>query len=376
MRKFRRVHFVALAVALVASSTAHAQWGGGQSRWRNILDNPSSFYDSPESIRVAENVLLYQNDNGGWPKNVEMARKLSDSQKAQLRKSHNRSETLIDNGATWTQIRFLALVHDATGDKRFADAAVRGLNFLLDAQYDNGGWPMIYPLRKGYYSHITFNDGAMIGVMNLLRDVAQYSDAQNKETAAGKKPFEFVDSATRERCQRAIDKGLEMILATQVVVDGKPTAWCAQYDEHTLEPAPARTYELVSLSGYESVGIVEYLMDLDNPSPAVKRAIDSAVDWFNQAKIEGQRVRWEQDPKSKRPTDRVVVDDPSAEPIWARFYAIGTNRPMFVGRDGIIHDHLADIERERRLGYAWLGDWPSDLVNEEYPKWQTKWGGE
>lgn len=368
MRKFRRVHFVALAVALVAlavSSTVHAQWGGGQSRWRNILDNPSSFYNSPESIRVAENVLLYQNDNGGWPKNIEMARKLSDSQKAQLRKSHNRSETLIDNGATWTQIRFLAMVYEATGDKRFADAAVRGLNFVLDAQYDNGGWPMIYPLRKGYYSHITFNDGAMIGVMNLLKDVA-----------AGKKPFEFVDAATRERCQRAIDKGVEVILATQVVVDGKPTVWCAQYDEYTLEPAPARTYELVSLSGYESVGIVEYLMDLDNPSPAVKRAIDSAVVWFNQVKIEGQRVRWEQDPKSKRPTDRIVVDEPSAEPIWARFYAIGTNRPMFVGRDGIVHDHLADIERERRLGYAWLGDWPSDLVNEDYPKWQTQWGGE
>ncbi len=365
MRKLNRANFVVLAVALVASSTVQAQWGGGQSRWRNILKNPAGYYGSPESIRVAENVLLYQNDNGGWPKNIEMAAKLSDSQKAQLRKSHNRSETLIDNGATWTQIRFLAKMHEATGDKRFADASVRGLNFVLDAQYDNGGWPMIYPLRKGYYSHITFNDGAMIGVMKLLRDVS-----------AGKKPFEFIDAATRERCQQAIDKGVEAILATQVVVDNKPTAWCAQYDEHTLEPAPARAYELVSLSGYESVGIVEYLMDLDNPSPEVKRAIDSAVDWFNQVKIAGQAVRWEQDPKSKRPTDRIVVDDPSAEPIWARFYVIGTNRPMFVGRDGIIHDHLADIERERRLGYAWLGDWPSDLLNEDYPKWQKQWGGE
>ena len=53
-----------------------------------------------------------------------------------------------------------------------------------------------------------------------------------------------------------------------------------------------------------------------------------------------------------------MVADPTAEPLWARFYEIGTNRPMFVGRDGIIHDHLADIEQERRLGYAWLGDWP------------------
>ena len=71
-----------------------------------------------------------------------------------------------------------------------------------------------------------------------------------------------------------------------------------------------------------------------------------------------------------------MVADPQAKPLWARFYEIGTNRPMFVGRDGIIHDHLADIEQERRSGYAWLGDWPDDLLNDEYPKWQKKWGTE
>src|SRR3990172_3551165 len=127
----KRIHHFAVGLSMLVAAagiglTAHAQWGGGQSRWRNILDNPDDFYGSPESIRVAENVLLYQNDNGGWPKNIEMARQLSDSQQAQLRKSHNRSETLIDNGATWTQICFLAKVYEATGDQRFADAAIRG----------------------------------------------------------------------------------------------------------------------------------------------------------------------------------------------------------------------------------------------------------
>jgi PelA/Pel-15E family pectate lyase len=221
---------------------------------------------------------------------------------------------------------------------------------------------MIYPLRKGYYSHITFNDGAMIGVMNLLHEVAQ-----------GKKPFEFVDVPLRERSQQAIDKGIEVILRTQVVVDGQPTVWCAQYDETTLEPAGARTYELASLSGYESVGIVEYLIGVDDPSPEIKRAIDSAVDWFNKVKIEGQAVQWERDPVTGRSIDRTVVADPSAGPIWARFYEIGTNRPMFVGRDGIVHEYLADIEQERRLGYAWLGDWPKQLLDKDYPAWQKKW---
>ena len=75
MRKLFHVRFLVLAAILVACAAlpAAAQWGGGQSRWRNILDNSQSFYGSPESIRIAENVLLYQNDNGGWPKNIEMA---------------------------------------------------------------------------------------------------------------------------------------------------------------------------------------------------------------------------------------------------------------------------------------------------------------
>jgi len=353
---------LAAVLALAASATARAQWGGGQSRWQNILDNSDDFYGSDESVRVAESVLLYQNDNGGWPKNIDMARRLSDSQKDQLRKNHNRSETLIDNGATWTQIRYLARMHEATGEERFAAAVRRGIEYLLAAQYANGGWPMIYPLRRGYYSHITFNDGAMMGVMELLRDASR-----------GKRPFEFLDTDLRARCGRAIDKGLDAVLKCQVVVDGRPTAWCAQHDEVTFQPRDARTFEPVSLSGYESVGVVAYLMKIDNPDPEIKRAIEGAVAWFNEVKIEGLRVDWVRDPESGRRIDRVAIEDPSAGPLWARFYEIGTNRPMYVGRDGVVRERMADIERERRLGYAWLGDWPRKMLETKYPTWQQKW---
>jgi PelA/Pel-15E family pectate lyase len=361
---------LAIACTCFASAAcAETTWGGGQSRWRSILDYPDDFYGSDESVRVAENVLLYQNGNGGWPKNVDMARQLSGDEKEKLRRDRNKSETLIDNGATWTQIRYLALMHAATGEWRYAEAANRGLQFLLEAQYPNGGWPMIYPLRRGYYSHITFNDGAMIGVMRLLRDVVE-----NQQTLGDTKVFGFVDAATRDRCRQAIDKGLELILATQIVVDGQPTAWCAQYDEKTLEPASARAYELVSISGYESVGIVEYLMEIGEPTPEIKRAVDSAVAWFRHSQITGQRVDWVFDPDDKdRRIDRVVIADPAAPPLWARFYSIDGNRPMFVGRDGVVHDQLADIERERRLGYAWLGDWPAKLLEKKYPTWQSRW---
>jgi PelA/Pel-15E family pectate lyase len=353
--------------ALIAATTfgiaGFAQWGGGQSRWENILQRPAEFYGSPESVRIADNLLVYQHDNGGWPKNIDMARQLSDSALATIREKRNQFETLIDNGATYTQIEFLARVHEATGAPRFADAARRGIEYLLAAQYENGGWPMIFPIRHGYYEYITFNDGSMIGAMRVLRDASR-----------GDRPYEFVDADVQNRCRQAIDKGLNVILKCQVVVDGRPTAWCAQHDEVDFTPRGARTYELPSLSGYESVGIVEYLMEIDHPGPDVKQAIESAVAWFDGVKIEGLAVHFEREPGARRPSDRVVVEDPSAGPLWARFYEIGTNRRMFVGRDGIVHDQLADIERERRLGYAWLGDWPRDLLENEYPAWQAKWG--
>ena len=82
----------------------------------------------------------------------------------------------------------------------------------------------------------------------------------------------------RERCQAAFDKGVECILNTQIIVDGKPTVWCAQHDEQTLQPASARAYELPSFSGAESVGIVQLLMNIDHPSQRVIDAVKGAVE--------------------------------------------------------------------------------------------------
>jgi PelA/Pel-15E family pectate lyase len=351
------------AMTFAFAITAVARERDRTVRWRNILDQPTDWYGTAEAKRIADNVLLYQSDNGGWPKNVEMARVLFDDDKDHLLATRNEAETTIDNGATHTQIRFIALVHEATGDDRYADSARRGIEYLLKAQYENGGWPQFYPLQKGYYTHITFNDGAMVGAMRVLRD-----------TSIGKPPFGFADADLRARSAKAIEKGLDVILKCQVVVDGHLTVWCAQHDEVDFGPRGARTYELPSLSGMESVGIVEYLMDIDHPSDEIKRSIQSAVDWLQQVKIEGVAVRWQRDPSLPRGGDRVLVSDPAAKPLWARFYEIGTNKPMYVGRDGVVREKLADVEYERRVGYDWIGEFAADLLEKDYPAWLKKWG--
>ena len=70
--------------------------------------------------------------------------------------------------------------------------------------------------------------------------------------------------------------------------------------------------------------------------------------------------------------ERYVVEDPAAEPMWARFYEIGTNKPIFCDRDGVVRYKLSDIGIERRTGYKWLGYWPKNFLAKEYPEWKAK----
>lgn len=230
---------------------------GGQETgvlWKNCLKQKPEWYGSPEARRVAENVLLFQSEVGGWSKNEEMAAVLDANTTAALQKDRRNRVATVDNGATYTQLRYLALVHQAQPDRRWQSGFLRGLDYLLTAQYANGGFPQVYPSPKGYQRHITYNDDAMIGVLTLLREIG-----------TGQGAFSFVDVGRRERCTDALRRGIGCILQTQITVRSKKTVWCAQHDSVTLQPAPARVYEKVSLSGLESVGIVRFLMDMEKP---------------------------------------------------------------------------------------------------------------
>jgi PelA/Pel-15E family pectate lyase len=301
-------------------------------RWGDVLRQPAAWYAGAEARAIATNVLRYQRTSGGWPKDIDMTVPPAAGQA-----DASAADSTIDNGATVTQIRFLARVVAGGSDKRFADAALRGIDFLLQAQYANGGWPQFYPLRTDYSRHITFNDDAMINVMQALESLAE-----------GRDSFAFVDADRRTRSAAAVARGVEIILRTQVRVDGQLTGWCAQHDEVTLEPRKARTYEHASLSGAESVGIVRFLMRRPGRDDRVIASVEAAVAWF-------RRVR--------------IAADP---PQWARFYEIGTNRPIFSGRDGIVRYDLREIEAERRDNYAWVGSWPQALIEKDYPAWKKR----
>lgn len=300
--------------------------------WATVSTRPDTWFTSPEARRIGENILSWQDRaSGGWPlMNTTAEPNIGDPTAIG---PWGARAALIK--ATVNEMRFLARLNRAAPDARYVTAVDRGLGYVLDAQYPTGGWPHSWPVFVNDYDrHATFNDDEMVDLMTLLREVAHDP------------VFSALSDERRAAAQAAFDLGIDFILKSQIRVDGRLTAWCAQHDAVTYAPRPARAFEPASISGGESAGVLMLLMSLEAPSPEVVAAIDGSVAWYRASALTGLRVELAKG-------DRVVRPDASAPPTWARFYEIETNRPIFAGRDGVIRYALAEIEQERRAGYGW-----------------------
>lgn len=346
-----------ILLILIFNTSVQAQ---KEQKWTSIInDKESTWFASAEAKEVAENVLLYQRNIGGWPKNIQMQNPLTATEKQNLiALKTDLNEITTDNGATCQEMLFLSKMYAQVPDERYKNAFLSGLDYLLKAQYENGGWPQFYPLKKGYYSHITYNDDSMVHILNLLKEIAEKTDYYSI------KPSE----ATIEKTKIAFNKGIDCILKTQYKQNGVLTAWCAQHDEITMLPAKARAYELPSLSGKESAKIVLLLMSIKNPSPEIVAAVNSAFVWFEKTKITDLREERVPLPNSKI-IEKVMVKDPNAKPLWARFMELSDNTPFFCDRDGIKKATLAEIGQERRTGYNWYTNEPKEVLK-KYPNWK------
>lgn len=360
-----------VTVTLAAIVTTCAGVMAQDRSWRDCLRENPDWYGSVEAQRIADNVLFYQSEVGGWYKNDNRVHPSGHAATEDLTEQQRRAHRdvlramkfpcTLDNGATHSEMRYLAAVCKATGEARFREGFAKGVRYLLKAQYPSGGWPQFYPLRPGYSSLITFNDGAMIGALSVLDGAAR-----------GRAPFDIIDLPLRKECMGAVERGISCILRCQIR-DGKQlTAWCQQHDELTLAPAQGRISELPSISGAESVGVVRYLMSIESPSPEVIEAVEGAVHWFRQAAVNGVRVVTVADASLPGGRDRRLVTDLEADPVWARYYEIGTNRPMFI-EQGVVKYSLAELSHSHRIGHGWIGGrWPAGLLAAEYPKWRQE----
>lgn len=328
-------------------------------QWKTVVGGmPKEWYGSEESKAVAESVLLYQRNSGGWPKSPPMHASLTDEIRSKLmREKNNATGSTFDNSITTSQMIFLSKMYKGAPDPRYKEAFIKALDYVFKAQYPNGGWPQYFPLRNDYSRYITYNDNAMFKIMDLLNDIIKRDEL-----------YSFINSdSIVSLAKEAFNKGIQCYLKTQFVIDGKPTIWCAQYDESTLAPAGARSYELPSLSGGESPGIIQQLMDIKDPSPEVVYAVKSAVEWLEKHKIEGIRV--ENFTNSYGEGDRCAVRDVKAPTLWGRFYDLQTQEVFMCDFDGKKIKSMNDLGWDRRHGYNWYAPGPQKILD-KFPEWE------
>lgn len=317
----------------------------------------AAWYEQGEAKQLADVLLSYQTPTGGWSKHTGYSKGPRQpgtqwtSQNEPGQKPHY--VATFDNRATTEEMYFLAQVWHATKRDDCRAGFIKGLNYILAAQFPNGGWPQVYPLEGGYHDDITFNDDAMTRILELLYAI------KSEEPY-----YTFLDEPLRQKARAAFEAGIKCVLKTQLNQGGKKAVWCAQYDSLTLKPAAARAMEPATLSGLESAQILKFLMTITNPAPEVVIAIESGLTWLEAAKITGLAKTTATGKTSYE------LSATSAEIYWARFYDLTSGKPVFPGRDRVLYDSFNAMAAQNRLGYDYLSTMPGSIITNGQKKWR------
>jgi len=305
--------------------------------------------------QYAYNMTTWQIDNGGFYKAMADKYKspYSSGNKSEWRSASGGDLATIDNNATVQELRLLAIRYKETTNSNykaaFKSSFNKGINFLLTMQRANGGLPQVWPKRGNYSDHITLNDNAMIRAMVTMMDIA------NKTS-----PFDsdIIDDATRAKMGSAMDKAIDYLLKAQIKNGDNLTVWCAQHDTTNYEPRGARAYELPSKSGNESMGVVWFLMNWPNQTPAIQAAVKGAIAWYKKNK--NANTAWNK---------TTGAYEKSGSSLWYRFYEVNSDQFFFCDRGGESTKsyNYMDISEERRTGYQWAGDYGSAILSAEAP---------
>lgn len=314
---------------------------------------------------LADNLLTWQMPHGGFFKNnfAKYAAPWNGTEPRSDWTGENGVELgTIDNDGTVNELLFLADVYRRSGDDRYREGASRALDFILHMQLPSGGFPQVYPERVGttYSNYVTFNDDAMARVLVLLLQVTKPGPPVDGDV--------FTDEQ-RAAAKTAIASAVDYILAAQIEQDGVKTVWCAQHDPVSYEPRGARSYELPSKSGKESVDVVSFLLTQPQ-TPEIEAAAKAAIAWFRSDHVQQADSAYVNRPSDSTDDSYNPIRSQPGSIMWCRFYDLDENVCFFSGRlptddpPGVGKQYdIMDIEPERRYGYTWGGNFAGQLLN-------------
>ena len=215
---------------------------------------------------------------------------------------HYYGNCTFDDNVTTGATRFLLEIYMTSLDPAYRVPLIKALDFILDSQYPNGAWPQRYPLKDDYphdghadYTpYYTFNDEVIQANIYFL--------------------LEAWEKLGNEEYKDAANRGMDFVMLAQLP---EPQAgWGQQYDMD-MNSVAARSYEPASVMPGYTVRICRDLMQFYKITGNAKylKGIPAAIKWLEDSYI----------PEDHKTNDRVT---------HATFYELGTNRPLYVHREG------------------------------------------
>lgn len=349
---------ILLLLALLCPVQLFAQYNGYKDWPREERALKGKYLLTDEATLLADRILEFQLSTGAWPKNVYYPQIKADDVQAEKKKYAEKSLGTVENSATLSEVHFLSKIYQATAQRRFRKAAEEGIKFVLEAQYENGGWPLCFPAATGHDALISHAGNTQVNVLTFLSEIIQK-----------KEPYSYLSEEMRKKVQLAFDKGVSCLLRSQVLQGGKPAVWCSQYDAQALLPCAGNKDEVLALNGMDSAAIVLFLMGIKNPDEAVRQAVEGAVSWFQATAIREQKRENYIDKDGKR--DFRLVRDVHAANLWARYYSPEDNSALFLTVEGEIRHSFEELTRERRTSYSWFTSEPQKVLR-RYEQWKVK----
>ncbi|UTF59079.1 pectate lyase [Gilvimarinus sp. DA14] len=355
----------ALIVALLLSACAHEKpiyrpiltegFADSLERWNSHHpDRKIDQYDTNQILAIADNLLLMQRNNGGWPAHTNPFRPLSGDEKLRFLKDQNASDASFVDHNVFPQIYYLSHVYLQTGDVRYRNAARRALRLTISAQLYNGGWTeRAVASTKLEVARARVDTQVTLDALIFLRKIA-----------SGSMPYGYISFETRREAADAVRKGDALLLRLQQAHNSRASIWASAYELETNLPAPASDEYLPSLNTPLSVAISRYLMRIKRPPAEVKRAVRGAHDWFINNTLQRWQTRYraefaEGDLRLPRSQSNLP-----AEPLWAERYVLETSEPQLACASMSATTQWLEHPQE-------TGDWPLDLIEDDYPKWQS-----
>lgn len=235
---------------------------------------------------------------------------------------HYWGNATFDDAGTSEAMQFLLRLYVEKHDPKYLPPLQKALNFVLNSQYPNGGWPQRAPATKfpyidhgkpDYTSFITFNDDV---AGENIRFLIQYYQVTG-------------DARVLDPIHRAMD----IYVKTQQ--PAPQAGWGLQYTLD-LKPTGARTYEPTAIVTHTTYANVEQLLNFYRLTgdPKFLAGVPAALDWLDSVKSPPELNK---DGKT-----------------YPTFLEIGTNKPMYIHRRGsnvVNGEYYVDSNPANTLGH-------------------------